>query len=58
VGPLLLLQADPGFPWQTRIESRTAVVALSVASSFGIFFGWYPARRAAATDPIDALRYE
>jgi putative ABC transport system permease protein len=46
------------FEWQTRVSSDVIILAISVASSIGIFFGWYPARRAAATDPIDALRFE
>lgn len=44
--------------WATEITADSISVALAFSVGVGIFFGWYPARRAAALDPIDALRYQ
>jgi putative ABC transport system permease protein len=44
--------------WPTLISVTSIVVAFSVSAAVGIFFGFYPARKAAALDPIEALRYE
>lgn len=44
--------------WPVLISVPAIVIALSVSAAIGIFFGFYPARKAAMLDPIDALRYE
>jgi putative ABC transport system permease protein len=45
-------------PMTTLIDWSSAILAIAVAGSIGIFFGFYPAWRAARLDPIEALRYE
>ncbi|MFZ3208217.1 MAG: ABC transporter permease [Geobacteraceae bacterium] len=44
--------------WPTLISSQAIVIAFLFSAGVGVFFGFYPARKAASLNPIDALRYE
>ena len=44
--------------WPVIVMPQSVILAFLVCTVIGVFFGWYPARKAANLDPIDALRYE
>ncbi len=55
---MLINSFSESVKWPIIVSIPAAVTAILFAAGVGIFFGFYPARRASQLDPIDALRYE
>jgi putative ABC transport system permease protein len=58
VGVLASIGIARSLQWATVVSPMSVALAFGVATAVGVFFGWYPARRASQLDPIVALRRE
>jgi ABC-type antimicrobial peptide transport system permease subunit len=58
LGLCVSLVLSAGFHWPQRISGLAVAGSALFSMAIGVFFGYYPAQRAANLDPIEALRFE
>ena len=58
IGGVLAAIVSKVLGWPTLVSAVSVLISFAFATIIGVFFGYYPAHKAAQLDPIDALRYE
>nr|MBA3270824.1 ABC transporter permease [Acidobacteriota bacterium] len=58
IGALAAAAIAATTPLPATVQSWSVIIGVVITGMVGLFFGWYPARRASMLDPIEALRRE